>query len=65
MEMSVGFTDKEEEEMRKAGYVFEKSEVGNVYYPGEGIAVSETVEIKYMEYPWISCFEVEGIEIIK
>lgn len=63
--MSVGFTDKEEEVMLGEGYTFEQSEFGNVYYPKEGIVVSDTVQIKYVVYPWITCFEVDGIEIIK
>ena len=63
-EMSVGFTDKDEEQMLKQGYVFQQSELGKVYYPKEGIVVGEQVEVKYVEYPWITCFEVEGIEIL-
>lgn len=65
MEMSVGFTDKEESQMLVNGYVSEKSEFGNVYYPKEGIMVSEKIEVKYVEYPWITCFEVTGIDILK
>lgn len=62
--MSVGFTDKDEEQMLGKGYVFQQSELGNVYYPKEGILLEETIEVKYVEYPWITCFEVEGIEIL-
>lgn len=65
MEMSVGFTDQDEIQMCKSGYLYEKSEFGNVYYPNKGIKISETIEIKYVEYPWITCFEVDGIEIEK
>lgn len=49
--------------MAEEGYLFEKSEFGNVYYPEEGVAVQEIIIIKYVEYPWITCFEVEGVEI--
>ena len=63
MEVSVGFTDKDEKQMAEEGYLFEKSEFGNVYYPKEGVAVQEIIIIKYVEYPWITCFEVEGVEI--
>lgn len=65
MEMSVGFTDKDEIQMQESGYVFENSELGKVYYPKEGIKVSKVIEIKYVEYPWITCFEVDGIQIEK
>lgn len=65
MEVSVGFTDKDEEQMVEAGYLFERSELGNVYYPKEGVVIRETIIIKYVEYSWITCFEVEGIEIMK
>lgn len=50
--------------MLKQGYVFQQSELGKVYYPKEGIVVGEQVEVKYVEYPWITCFETEGIEIL-
>lgn len=62
--MSVGFTDKDEEQMLGQGYVFQQSEMGKVYYPKEGILLEETIEVNYVEYPWITCFEVEGIEIL-
>ena len=62
--MSVGFTDKDEEQMLEKGYVFQQSELGKVYYPKEGIEVAEIVSVNYVEYPWITCFEVEGIEIL-
>ena len=63
--MSVGFTDKDEEQMLEQGYIFQQSEFGKVYYPKDGIALEAVVEVKYVEYPWITCFEVEGIEILK
>ena len=39
--------------------------MGNVYYPREGIKIPDHIIVKYVEYPWVTCFEVEGIEIIK
>lgn len=51
--------------MQEDGYVCEQSELGNVFYPEEGIIVSDKIVVKRMEYPWLTCFEVEGIEIIK
>ena len=63
--MSVGFTDKDEEQMLEQGYVFQQSELGKVYYPKEGITLEENIEVKYVEYPWITCFEIEGIKILK
>lgn len=63
--MSVSFTEKDEKELLEKGYVSDESEMGKVYYPSEGIVIKETVEVKYVEYPWITCFEVEGIEILK
>ena len=62
--MSVSFTDETEEAMRKKGYICETSELGNVYYPGEGVEISEKIIVKYVEYPWITRLETEGIKII-
>ena len=63
--MSVGFTVGEEEEMLTKGYVLDESVLGKVYYPKEGIQIQDKIIVKYVDYPWISCFEVEGIEILK
>lgn len=51
--------------MTEKGYEADCSEVGNVYYPREGVNISGSIAVNYVEYPWITCFEVEGIEIIK
>ncbi len=64
-EMSVSFTDEDEEAMLEKGYETDQSELGNVYYPKEGIEIPDHIIVKYVEYPWVTCFEVEGIEIIK
>ena len=64
-EMSVSFTDEEEAAMLEQGYEAGHSELGAVYYPKEGIKISEHILVKYVEYPWITCWEVEGIEILK
>ena len=63
--MSVGFTVEDTEAMLEKGYVLDESEFGRVFYPKEGIRIPERVIVKYVEYPWITCFEVEGIEILK
>ncbi|WP_346706456.1 hypothetical protein [Merdimonas faecis] len=51
--------------MREKGYASDQSELGNVYYPAEGVSRTETVSVNYVEYPWITCFEVEGLSIVK
>ena len=63
--MSVGFTVEEEEVMIEKGYILDESALGKVYYPKEGIRIQDGICVKYVDYPWISCFEVEGIEILK
>ena len=63
--MSVGFTVGEEKEMLEKGYLLDESVLGKVYYPKEGITIPDKITVKYVDYPWISCFEVEGIEILK
>ena len=63
--MSVGFTVEEEEKMFEKGYVLDESVLGKVYYPKDGIRIVDDIVVKYVDYPWISCFEVEGIEILK
>ena len=60
--MSVSFTDEDEVAMLEKGYETDQSELGNVYYPREGIKIPDHIIV---EYPWVTCFEVEGIEIIK
>lgn len=50
--------------MIEKGYEVESSEFGNVYYPKEGIVISGEIAVNYVEYPWITCFDVEGIEIV-
>lgn len=63
--MTVSFTDKDEISMREKGYDCDESELGKVYYPDHGIEFDEEVIVKYVEYPWITCFEVDGIKIKK
>ena len=65
MEVTVSFTDEAEADMLAKGYVCDESELGKVYYPDHGIVISDEVVVKYVEYPWITCFEVEGIKIEK
>lgn len=63
--MSVSFTDESAAVMEKKGYKADCSELGNVYYPREGVRIPGRIAVNYVEYPWITCFEVEGIEIVK
>ena len=65
LEVAVSFTDEDEEAMLAKGYQWEQSELGKVYYPSEGVVILDKICVNYMEYPWISCFEVEGVEIEK
>lgn len=47
------------------GYLALTSPLGYVYYKPEGVCIDGDISINYMEYPWITCFEVEGIVIEK
>ncbi len=49
--------------MRGKGYLVDFSELGNVYYPAEGVERAEKVSVNYVEYPWITCFEVDGLKV--
>ena len=49
--------------MLAKGYQVEQSDLGKVYYPTEGVEIPDQIVINYVEYPWITCFEVEGVEI--
>lgn len=61
MEVSVGFADKEETYYTGNGYICDESVLGRVYYPAEGVEICGQPTVRYMEYPWISAFETEGI----
>ena len=63
--MSVSFTDEDAAALAEKGYDADCSEMGNVYYPRKGVSILDSIAVNYVEYPWITCFEVEGIEIIK
>ena len=65
LEISVGFTDKEKEELLSQGYTCESSPLGNVYYQSDGITIKGDIIINYMEYSWITCFEVEGVAVAR
>lgn len=47
------------------GYLALTGPLGYVYYKPEGVCIDGDISINYMEYPWITCFEVEGIVIEK
>lgn len=64
-EVSVSFTDESESLMASKGYAWEKSMLGNVYYPKEIIVFEAEAEVNYVVYPWITKFETKGIRIIK
>lgn len=49
--------------MQEKGYDADKSELGRVYYPKEYMILTDDSAVKYVEYPWITCFETEGIEM--
>lgn len=49
--------------MLAQGYVRVASPLGNVYYLPDGVVVDGDISINYMEYPWITCFEVSGLAI--
>ena len=49
--------------MLAQGYVCVASPLGNVYYLPDGVVVDGDISINYMEYPWITCFEVSGLAI--
>ncbi|MBM6947349.1 hypothetical protein [Mordavella massiliensis] len=57
----VSFTREEKEDMEAKGYVAGESEVGKVYYPAQGVEITGDIEVNYVDYPWLTRFEVEGI----
>ena len=61
LEVVVSFTDEEKEAMLAKGYLADQSELGVVYYPQTGVRVEGQLVVKYVEYPWITCFEVDGL----
>ena len=51
--------------MAEKGYRADTSEIGKVYYPDQGVELSEEIAVNYVEYPWITCFQVEGIRPVE
>lgn len=49
--------------MLAKGFQVDQSDLGKVYYPAQGVEIPGRIVINYVEYPWITCFEVEGVEI--
>ena len=49
--------------MKASGYQCDESELGKVYYPAEGIEIIDTITVRYERYPWVECFEVDGIDV--
>lgn len=64
MEISVGFADKERDDYTERGYLCEESVLGKVYYPKEGVELDGQIAVRYMNYPWISTFETDGIRAV-
>lgn len=64
MEISVGFADKDEDYYSEQGYTWDESVLGRVYYPDKGVEIDGQIVVRYMEYPWISTFEVDGIRAL-
>lgn len=64
MEVSVSFTDEEPAVMLEKGYLCETCKAGNIYYPKEGMVFTAEASVNYIERPWISCCETEGIQIV-
>ncbi len=61
MEVSVSFTDKDEEEFADK-YIKDESLLGNVYIPKEGVTISGPITVRYEIHPWIEQFELDGIK---
>ena len=51
--------------MERKGYEWQLSPLGNVYYPKDALVFDENAEVMYVEYPWITKFDVKGIKIAK
>lgn len=64
MEVSVGFTDKDAQYYIDRGYYCDESVMGKVYYLAKEMETDAQIVVRYMEYPWISTFEVDGIQAI-
>jgi hypothetical protein len=56
--VAVSFTD---EELSPDEYMIERSPVGLVYIPLHSVELDEEPGIRYMKYPWIHKFEIDGI----
>lgn len=58
MEVSVSFTDKQPSE----GYIEEKTVLGKVWIPEDGVLLSPPMRIRYEKHPWMEKFEFDGIK---
>ena len=45
------------------GYVCKRSPLGNVYYRSDGVISMGDISVNYVTYPWLTCFEVDGLTI--
>ena len=67
MEVSVSFTDGGEELRAGAAdaeetYITDKSVLGRVWIPAEGLILTPPVRIRYERRPWLEGFEFDGIK---
>lgn len=62
MEVSVSFTDETEEALLSKGYLVQKSCIGNVYYPSQGVVTDDVITISYEKLPWLEAFKVSGLK---
>jgi len=63
LEILVDFTNKKQQELLAQGYTCDDSVLGKVYYMPDKVEICGQIEVNYMEYPWISCFETEGVKV--
>lgn len=54
---------KKKEDLLADGYVCERSPLGNVYYRSDGVIATGDISVNYVTYPWLTCFEVDGLTI--
>lgn len=45
----------------ECGYEIERSCLGKVYVPREGVEIDGEIAIRYEKHPWLECFELDGI----
>lgn len=61
MEVSVSFTG-EGETPDPEKYREDRTPIGRIYIPAEGVLISEPARVRYEKHPWIEGFELDGIK---